>query len=111
MKKFLGDIQRKCKSTRGETLTEVLAASVVSGLAILLLAVAISAAANMNINSARVMDEYYAADKSFVEASGGTGGSVSLNYNGDPLSFDAGNQVVFTINEESAIVAYEKAQS
>ena len=76
------------RNDRGESITEVLVAIVISGLAILLLATAISAAVNTNNASRRAMNEYYAANNNVVQAQGSTtkDGTVSITLNGSAVS-------------------------
>ena len=64
---------------RGETLTEVLVAILISGLAILLLATTIAASVNMNLNTRNAFNRYYDAGKAIAELSDEIGeGTVTL---------------------------------
>lgn len=117
MAKLLTCIRRKVVDRHGESLTEVLAAIAVSGLAILMLAVAISAAMRINVSSVEAMNRYYDANKLFVEnrSSGSVttaSGSISLrNLDANTnVSLDAGNSVTFTISTDESIVSYEGVQ-
>ena len=64
-------IRRKLRSNRGETIGETLVALLISALALVMLAGAISSTANMINTSDRKMGEYYSKDAALVEHSGG----------------------------------------
>ena len=83
--------------TRGETITEVLAAIVIGGLAVLLLAVAITSSVRIVTDSKTTMGDYYGASNNLVEAENGDSatdvtqieGSVVLkDSNGKPVLLD-----------------------
>ena len=78
MTKWGSIIRAKIRSRRGESITEVLVAIVVSGLAILMLATVIATAVNVNRASQQSMNEYYAANNSVVSGGVTASGSVSL---------------------------------
>lgn len=73
----------KARSNRGETLTEVLVSIVIAGLAILMLAMAISAATSSNLHSQKAIDEYFQESNGIATSSTNNGtGSVSLKTSG-----------------------------
>ena len=72
-------IRRKLRSNRGETIGETLVALLISALALVMLAGAISSTANMINTSDKKMGEYYSGDAALAEHSGGTTGhSVTI---------------------------------
>ena len=97
---------------RGETITEVLVAMVIAGLALLMLATAIAAATNIISNSRQSMETYYKASNGLAEYSeqasaGGVtkmSGSVTVKVSGDTgtgatisLGGDGGTSVPITV--------------
>ena len=64
-------IRRKLRSNRGETIGETLVALLISALALVMLAGAISSTANMINTSDKKMGLYYSKDAALVEHSGG----------------------------------------
>ena len=88
------------RRVRGETLTEVLVAIVVSGLAILMLATVIASATSINESSRKAMNEYYEKSNGIVEASATNGtGTVTL-------SVDDGSGTVTAIALDDEDVTY-----
>lgn len=72
------------RGTRGESLTEVLVAVTIGGLALIILAMAISVSSHMAMDSRSAMDRYYTANNAAVAGSSeslGTG-TVSLTPEG-----------------------------
>ena len=59
--------QRKLRSRKGESIGETLVALLISALALLMLAGAVSSAANIVTTSKNKMETYYTADNSAVE--------------------------------------------
>lgn len=116
MRPLLNTIYARLRSTRGESLTEVLAAIVVSGLAILMLATVIAAAANTNRQSSEQMDKYYKASNELVaNVASGLSGTVTLNdIDGNTVRLEEAESSVpveYTVNEEVGqvpIVSYER---
>ncbi len=104
-------------AVRGETLTEVLASIVISGLAILMLAMVISAASSMIDNSRTAMADYYDQNNQTVEHGGETGsGSVTLTDTtggtvglGDGSSTNVTYSIGETLANGSAVTSYEEA--
>ena len=69
----------RLRTTRGESITEVLVAILVAGLAVLMLATVIAVAANSNAKSRDAMNEYFAANNNIAAETVANGtGSVSL---------------------------------
>ena len=96
-------ISAKLRGNRGESITEVLVAIVVSGLAILMLATVIAAAMNVNKTSQRAMNDYYEANNSVVSGGVATTGTVSLTAGGSPVSLgnDSGIEVSCHVGEQA----------
>ena len=99
------------RNERGESITEVLVAIVISGLAILLLATAISAAVNTNNASRRAMNEYYAANNNVVQGGTTKSGTVSIALNGSTVSLGNTANIPITCRigqqvNDTVIVAY-----
>ena len=103
------------RGSRGESLVEVLASIVIGGLALLMLGMAIASAANMAMDSRKVMDDYYQASSTIASGSAtslGTGeialtqgeGSLALVSSGESVKAD-----YYTSNGlgSSTIVLYE----
>ena len=94
------------RSTRGETLTEVLVATAIGGLALLMLAVAISASTNMAVKSRANMGEYYAANNVIVEESSAQSTPGELTLKGGstntpvPLVDDASIPITYYASEK-----------
>ncbi|MBQ9041557.1 MAG: hypothetical protein IJ111_01950 [Eggerthellaceae bacterium] len=61
-------LSSKLRSQRGESITEVLVATAIGGLALLMLAMAISVAVHMATTSRSSLDEYYTANNAIAEA-------------------------------------------
>lgn len=94
----------KVRSVRGESLTEVLVSILVSGLAILMLGMAISAATDTNLHSKKAMDDYYKANNDIATLSNSEGSSaVTLregppNGSGQPVNLN--NSTVYFYSSE-----------
>ena len=78
MASLVKKIRVKLRGTQGETLTEVLVAILVSGLAILLLAMAIASAASTNMKSRSAFDAYYSNNNDIVAFNGSSGGDATV---------------------------------
>ena len=89
LRKTLNAIIGRCRSDRGESITEVLVSVAIGGLALLMLAMAIMAASNMAINNRDNMQTYYATNNDNIQKANenklGTG-TVSLESNDSPSS-------------------------
>lgn len=75
-------IRRKLRSNRGETIGETLVALLISALALVMLAGAISSTANMINTSDKKMGVYYSKDAALVEHSGTSTLTVTLTGTG-----------------------------
>ena len=109
-------ISAKLAGTRGESITEVLVAIVISGLAILMLATVIATAVNVNQASRRAMNEYYAANNNVVVGGVSTTGSVSLTSGSDPISLADSDSVAVTCHigtqaDGTLVVSYVEQES
>ena len=95
---------KRLRSFAGESLTETLAAMLISSLAIVMLAGMISSAVRMVTSSKELVKEYTAAENALVEHTGeGESGTVSLTEGGAPvaLSDNSGTSVNVTYYENS----------
>lgn len=105
------------RGSRGESLVEVLMAIVIGGLALVVLAMAISTASRMAIDSRTTMNDYYRANNTAIANGSGLGsGEVTLKVKGDsdssPIALvsDSELNVSYYANNElgsSAIILYE----
>lgn len=92
-------LRAKLCSRRGESITEVLVAIVVSGLAILMLATVIATAASTNSSSRTVMEDYYAANNQLVEASESNGAAaITLTEQGGSSPVRLGDGTSVSVN-------------
>ena len=109
MKAFKAALMRmrnKVKSKKGESITEVLVALLISALAIVLLAGMVNASTNMILKSKDKMEKYANAENNVVERNGeGESGAVQIvdsNNNPVTLTDGAGTDIdvaYFTNNE------------
>lgn len=104
-------LRTRLRNERGETITEVLAAIVISGLAILMLATVISAAVHMNKVSSEAMNDYYTANDTVAQGSSTIMGTISITLNDSPiaLSDEPSITVVCRVGQQvgnTLIVAY-----
>ncbi len=74
-------ISNKLGNKRGETIAETLIALLISSLALIMFAGAISAAKNIIDTSRRRYKEYYAADAAMVDGTAEGGGKVTASIN------------------------------
>ena len=75
-------IWKKLKSAVGETIGETLVALLISSLALMMLAGAVSAATRMITRSQTTMDAYYRANNALDARTGAPGGSLSIALTG-----------------------------
>lgn len=85
---------RKLRSTRGETIAEVLVSTLIGALAVLMLAMAISVSSKMVVNNRESMDEYYSNSNAIAE------GTSDLSYS--DLVIKSGSVEVDLVGEGSA---------
>lgn len=108
-------VRAKLRSRRGESITEVLAATVVGGLAILMLAMAIATASKMVMASNDAMDDYYDNGNVIAESAGDAlSGTVTLQSDGKGVALvrDSALDVVYYESEQTGsvpIVSFEAA--
>lgn len=108
------------RGKRGESLTEVLVAVTIGGLALIILAMAISVSSHMAMNSRTVMEKYYDANNAAVAGSAdslGTGTVALKQADGSSVPLVSSSQTVgvtYYGNSEggaSAIVLYDADSS
>lgn len=105
--------ERHARSVRGETLTEVLVAILISCLAILLMATVIAASFNINETSRKAMDDYYKKSNDIAGHVSGTFDgegtvAITLSSGGTTITLENGS-VGYYINEQlddEAIVSF-----
>lgn len=88
MKVLKSKFARRLASARGESITEVLVAIVIGAMAILLMAMAISASSNMVSKGREAMDEYYAANEKLASGDG------AATFSGTVTIKDGGTEIV-----------------
>ena len=90
-------MRRKLRSRAGESLTEVLAALLVSALALTMLAAMISSSGKMIQKSEDKMEDYIAADRALVQKEGGTSDTVTASFSvdGNPMKLSDENEESF----------------
>ena len=89
LKKTLNAIIGRCRSNRGESITEVLVSVAIGGLALLMLAMAISAAFQMVTQNRNNMETYYETSNDNIQKASGNRlgtGTVSLESSDTPSS-------------------------
>ena len=85
-------IIKKLRGRSGESIAETLIALLISALALMMLAGAISTVADIISRSNAQMNEYYAADNNLVTRSSGTGTdpfSIKIEYSSSTYSYQA----------------------
>ena len=104
---------RRPRGQRGETITEVLVAILISGLAILMLAVVMASVSNMSKVSETAMQEYFSDNNDMVAATpSGDEGTVSMEIDGNSVYLNADatdTGVVYALSDEESenpLVAY-----
>ncbi len=105
-------LRRKLRSKRGETIGETLVALLISALALVMLAGAISSTANMINASDKKMGEYYSGDAALAEHSGGdpSGNMVVTIQSDSDANINNDYSVHFDTNkafEAKPVVAYK----
>lgn len=109
-------IHKKIKSTKGESIGEVLIALLISSLALVLLASMITSSSTMIKNSRAKMSRYYFQNDILTKQSGSASdGSISFKLSGSAVNYplvnasDAAINVKYYINSESTeVVSYGK---
>lgn len=86
------DIMRKLRNNAGETIAETLVALLISALALVMLAGAISSAANMITMSDKKMGEYYDQDAKLASQNSADG-NVDVTISASSIDGETGNVV------------------
>ena len=92
-----GKILRKLRDTRGESIAETLVALLISSLALMMLAGAISAATRVITLSKKKMAEYYSKDTVVAEQTGSPSNPITLTLS----ESSGGTDLVMTFNVNS----------
>ena len=104
-------IRKKLKSRSGESIGETLVALLISALALVMLAAAISAASGIVIRSRTKLDDYYKANETIViqMTAGGTSGSITIKDESGSIA-DQSKDVTYYKNDEfgkKTVIAYK----
>ncbi|MBQ9544901.1 MAG: hypothetical protein IJV00_07230 [Clostridia bacterium] len=107
-------ILKKLKDVRGESLSEILIALLVSSLAIVLLAGMINASSTMISNSREKVADYVSADRSVVEQNGSSEtGTVSIKEGSETITLTDGagsiTVVYYSNSENESVKSYRVA--
>ena len=100
----------KFGSNAGETIAETLVALLISALALVMLAGAISSAGKVITTSDKKMAEYYEQDAILAARDGKSGTPINLNIKNEAGNVDEKHEVIPVSNEEFAsmhVVAYK----
>lgn len=105
-------LKRKLNSHAGETISETLIALLISALALVMLAGAITSAMHMITKSRDKVQDYYAANESasgIVMMTGGTQGNMALTDSQNIINHDPVPVLYFTNTEfdDNPVVAYK----
>lgn len=107
-------LKKKLKNNSGETIGEVLVALLISGLALLMLAGAITTSSDLVTRSSRKQEEYYAKNEALLTDTGGTSGrQLTMILRGVGISNQKYENINYNINDEIGnipIVAYTKKE-
>ena len=109
MKPIRKQISRKLKSSAGESIAETLVALLISALALVMLAGAISATARMIILSDKQMGKYYEADANLVQQPT-SGKTLNISIKGSDTLPEYHNDVNYNVNDvftSKPVVAYK----
>jgi len=112
MRDMMKKASRKLKSRAGESIGETLVALLISALALVMLAGAISATGRMITASDKQLGKYYDGDKKLVTltASDGTLNSLTIKGEGTAAVQEVHNNVPYSINNaftSKPVVAYK----
>ena len=115
MRDMMKKASRKLKSRAGESIGETLVALLISALALVMLAGAISATGRMITASDKQLGKYYDGDKRLVtltasESDGGTLNSLTIKGEGTAAVQEVHNNVPYSINNaftSKPVVAYK----
>ncbi len=102
-------LKRKLSGNSGETLVEVLAALLISALAILMLSQAVASSVRLITNSERAMTDYYTANNELAVRDGGSDGSARVTMTVDGMRLGDDLTVEYYVNDSAAgaaVVSY-----
>ena len=104
-------LRRALGNKRGETITEVLVAMVIAGLALLMLATVIATSSHIVTNSREYMEEYYESGNELAVVSDGGDMTITTSIKLSPAGSTsiAVKAHVDASDEDNPIVSYEKA--
>ena len=114
MAPLLNTLRAKARSKSGESLVEALVAVLVSGLAMLMLSMAVTSSANIISKGADTARDYYEASNGLVEMSHTTDGTVKVTDN--LVSADSHTEIDVEYSKEDLPggetgVSYEQSSS
>ena len=113
---FASRIRLALRNTHGETITEVLVAMVIVGLALLMLAVVIASSSSIVKKDREYMEDYYETGNALATYSGNPKykGKLTVTLSGTPvkLSSESGNTISIEVyaDEDESVVSYKKAE-
>ena len=113
---FASRIRLALRNTHGETITEVLVAMVIVGLALLMLAVVIASSSSIVKKDREYMEDYYETGNALASYSGNPKyeGKLTVTLSGTPvkLSSESGNTISIEVyaDEDESVVSYKKAE-
>ena len=102
-------LKRKLSSRAGETLIEVLAALLISALAILMLSQAVASSVRLITKSEKVMGDYYAANNELATRAGRPDGYAHVTMTVDGMRLGDDLTVEYYVNDSAAgaaVVSY-----
>ena len=91
-------INQKIRGNSGESITETLVALLISSLALMMLAGAISAATRVITQSKNKIAQYYKADTELAEQKSGTSGTIQMTLKDNSGGEDVLPNAVFSVN-------------
>jgi len=111
-------IRLALRNSHGETITEVLVAMVIVGLALLMLAVVIASSSSIVKKDREYMEDYYETGNALATYSGNPkyeGASLTVTWKGtsvklSPESDDGGISIDVYADEADSVVAYKKTE-
>ena len=113
---YASRIRLALRNTHGETITEVLVAMVIVGLALLMLAVVIATSSNIVKKDREYMEDYYETGNRLATYSGqGISGALTVKYASGAtvkLSPDDNGTISIDVyaNEDGSVVSYKKTE-
>jgi len=101
---------RGSRGSRGESLTEVLVSVLVGGLALLMLAMAITTSSHVAVNSRQHMGEYYTANNNAITAASSAvvgSGTAALKESGVSVPLVSGDSVAVQYQQNEQLESTE----